>query len=43
MSQPAVIHLDHYYSHPPASVWKALTDPELHARWWAAGGEEAMR
>ncbi|MEV4928113.1 SRPBCC family protein [Streptomyces roseoverticillatus] len=18
-------------------MWKALTDPELHARWWAAG------
>ncbi|MGW4686617.1 SRPBCC family protein [Streptomyces sp. NPDC004244] len=23
--------------HPPAAVWRALTDPELHARWWAAG------
>lgn len=37
MNQPAVIHLDHFYAHPPAAVWKALTDPELHARWWAAG------
>nr|WP_237331334.1 SRPBCC domain-containing protein [Streptomyces mexicanus] len=23
--------------HAPAAVWKALTDPDLHARWWAAG------
>jgi len=37
MSEPAAIRLDHYYPHPPAAVWKALTDPELHARWWAAG------
>lgn len=37
MSETAVIRLDHYYPHPPAAVWKALTDPELHARWWAAG------
>nr|WP_202446897.1 SRPBCC domain-containing protein [Streptomyces sp. SID5468] len=22
---------------PPAVVWRALTDPEPHARWWAAG------
>ena len=32
-----VIRLDRAYSHPPAAVWQALTDPELHARWWAAG------
>jgi len=37
MSEPAAIRLDHDYPHPPAAVWKALTDPELHARWWAAG------
>ena len=35
--KPAVIELDHVYAHAPAAVWKALTDPELHARWWAAG------
>lgn len=34
---PAVIQLDHVYAHPPAAVWKALTDPALHARWWAPG------
>ncbi len=37
MTRPAVIQLDHFYDHAPAAVWKALTDPELHARWWAAG------
>jgi uncharacterized protein YndB with AHSA1/START domain len=32
-----VIELDRWYPHPPVAVWKALTDPALHARWWAAG------
>ena len=26
-----------YQSPPPAKVWKALTVPELLAKWWAAG------
>ncbi len=34
---PPSIQLDRYYGHPPSQVWKALTDPHLHARWWAAG------
>jgi uncharacterized protein YndB with AHSA1/START domain len=37
MTTPAVIQLDHVYKQAPAAVWKALTDPVLHARWWAAG------
>lgn len=37
MTPPATLQLDHLYAHPPAAVWKALTDPELHAKWWAAG------
>ncbi|MBN9687798.1 MULTISPECIES: SRPBCC family protein [unclassified Corallococcus] len=37
MNPPAVIQLDHVYAHPPSAVWKALTTPELHAKWWAAG------
>ena len=37
MSNPATIQIEHVYPHPPAAVWKALTDPALHARWWAAG------
>ncbi len=32
-----VIVVEHLYAHPPAAVWRALTDPALHARWWAAG------
>lgn len=37
-SKPAaVIHLEHVYKQSPAAVWRALTDPELHARWWAKG------
>ena len=37
MNTSEVIHVDHVYSHAPAAVWKALTDPALHARWWAPG------
>ena len=37
MNRPDVIQLDHLYAHPPSAVWRALTDPALHARWWAAG------
>jgi uncharacterized protein YndB with AHSA1/START domain len=35
--EAAIIRLERQYAHPPAKVWKALTTPELHARWWAAG------
>lgn len=37
MTDPARIECDQFLPHPPAVVWKALTDPELHARWWARG------
>lgn len=37
MSPSPAIHLEHFYAHPPSAVWRALTDPQLHARWWAAG------
>lgn len=33
----AVITLDQFVAAPPATVWRALTEPELVARWWAAG------
>jgi uncharacterized protein YndB with AHSA1/START domain len=36
------IRLDHFYKHPPAAVWKALTDPALHAKWWAPGDVKAV-
>ena len=35
------IRLDIALPHPPAAVWRALTDPELHAQWWAAGDVRA--
>lgn len=41
MTTPAVIQLDHFYPHPPAAVWRALTTPELLAKWWAAGDVRA--
>jgi uncharacterized protein YndB with AHSA1/START domain len=37
MTDRATITLDHFYACAPSLVWRALTDPELHARWWAAG------
>ncbi len=37
MSGSGVIELSRFYAHPPAAVWRVLTDPALHARWWAAG------
>jgi uncharacterized protein YndB with AHSA1/START domain len=37
MTNTTAIELEHFYRRPPSAVWKALTDPELHARWWAAG------
>jgi uncharacterized protein YndB with AHSA1/START domain len=37
MKESPVIRVEHFFPHPPRAVWKALTDPALHARWWAAG------
>ncbi len=37
MNETNVIQIDHVYAFPPSRVWEALTDPALHARWWAAG------
>lgn len=42
MTQPAKIELDQYFPHPPADVWRVLTTPELHARWWAPGDVRAL-
>jgi uncharacterized protein YndB with AHSA1/START domain len=38
----SVIECDQYLAHPPAAVWKALTDPELHARWWVPSDIKAV-
>lgn len=37
-----LIQVEHVYAHPPAKVWRALTDPKLHAKWWAAGDVKAV-
>ncbi|MEU1285874.1 SRPBCC domain-containing protein [Kitasatospora sp. NPDC005856] len=36
-TDPTVIRCDQFIAHSPAAVWRALTDPDLHAKWWAAG------
>jgi uncharacterized protein YndB with AHSA1/START domain len=42
MMERGVIRLSQFINHPPEKVWKALTDPELHAKWWAAGDVKAV-
>jgi uncharacterized protein YndB with AHSA1/START domain len=37
MTENNTITCEKFLPHPPAAVWKALIDPDLHARWWAAG------
>lgn len=37
MIEPGLIQLTEFIPHPPARVWAALTDPAIHAKWWAAG------
>jgi uncharacterized protein YndB with AHSA1/START domain len=36
-STASVIRLERRIKQPPAAVWKALTTPELIAKWWAPG------
>jgi uncharacterized protein YndB with AHSA1/START domain len=35
-ADPTVIEVDQFYPHPPERVWRALTTPELMARWLMA-------
>lgn len=37
MTDTTVITCDQFIAHPPAEVWRALTEPDLLARWWAPG------
>jgi uncharacterized protein YndB with AHSA1/START domain len=37
MIQPGVVRFSEFINHAPAKVWRAVTDPVIHARWWAAG------
>jgi uncharacterized protein YndB with AHSA1/START domain len=43
MTDRGVITVDQYLAHPPASVWAALTDPDLAARWLVPNDFKARR
>jgi uncharacterized protein YndB with AHSA1/START domain len=32
-TDPRTVRVDEFLSHPPARVWKALTDPDMLAKW----------
>ncbi|WP_225830518.1 SRPBCC domain-containing protein [Streptomyces sp. NK08204] len=42
MTENDTIICEKFLPHPPAAVWRALTDPGVHARWWAAGDIEPV-
>jgi uncharacterized protein YndB with AHSA1/START domain len=33
VADPRAVRVDQFLAHPPAKVWRALTDPDLLARW----------
>lgn len=35
MSDLKSINVDQFLPHPPAAVWRALTEPDLLGQWWA--------
>ena len=41
-TESSAVECDEFLSHPPAVVWRALTDPEVMVRWWAAGDIRAV-
>lgn len=42
MNEENTIRLERVFPQPPSQVWRALTEPALHARWWAAGDVRAV-
>ncbi|MGW8376726.1 SRPBCC domain-containing protein [Streptomyces sp. ODS28] len=34
---PTAVRVDQFLAHPPEKVWRALTEPELIARWFMPG------
>lgn len=41
MKNHGTIRVEHVYKQPPARIWRAITDPEMVARWWARGDVRA--
>ena len=41
-TRTTAITVDQFVAAPPAKVWRALTEPELLARWWAPGDVAAV-
>ncbi len=37
MNKSGSIVLEHHSKHPPAAIWRVLTTPALHAKWWGTG------
>lgn len=37
MTDERTIDVDQFVNHSPQTVWRALTEPELLAQWWAPG------
>lgn len=37
MTETNLIACDQFLTHSPEEVWRALTDPDLLARWWVPG------
>jgi uncharacterized protein YndB with AHSA1/START domain len=42
MTERGVIRLSQFINLPPAKVWQALTEPGIHAKWWATGDVKAV-
>jgi uncharacterized protein YndB with AHSA1/START domain len=42
MTLTATVSVDQFIAAAPEKVWRALTEPELHARWWAPGDIAAV-
>jgi uncharacterized protein YndB with AHSA1/START domain len=37
MTEPGLVQLTQFFDQPTKSVWAALTEPALIAKWWAPG------
>lgn len=42
MIERGKIQLSKFIQHPPAKVWRALTESAIVAKWWAAGDVRAV-